>query len=302
MNFRKPLLHLSIAVTLLIVSMLAIAQMQYQGETVNTTDANLMRQGKWIIFGNMTELEGYKSEQVVEVGKYINNKKEGIWTAYFPNGKVKTEINFEAGRPKGSYKVFYDNGQVQEQGNWVSNRNVGEFKRYHENGKLQQEFNFDATGKRAGVQKYYHENGQIMIEGNWNGGKESGEQKRYYENGDLKSVQYFDETGKVIPDKTKEFEPKKPNPPIVKKEEPVIQSEVVKLDREKTNIGKFDGNGFNTTYNKDKQISQVGQFKGGRMWDGKIYVYNKNGILKRIEIYKNGKYFGNGVIDEELTK
>jgi hypothetical protein len=36
----------------------------------------------------------------------------------------------------------------------------------------------------------------------------------------------------------------------------------------------------------------------GRLYDGKWYRYNTDGILIRIEIYKGGKFIGLGVIGE----
>lgn len=33
--------------------------------------------------------------------------------------------------------------------------------------------------------------------------------------------------------------------------------------------------------------------------DGKWFKYDENGILIRIEIYKDGRYIGDGVIDEK---
>jgi hypothetical protein len=37
-----------------------------------------------------------------------------------------------------------------------------------------------------------------------------------------------------------------------------------------------------------------GQFKNSRLWDGKLYVYDSEGILLKIEIWKEGKYHSDG--------
>ena len=54
--------------------------------------------------------------------------------------------------------------------------------------------------------------------------------------------------------------------------------------------------GYHKTYNENKDIYMDGEFKAGKLWNGKHYIYDENGLLERIEIYKDGKYVGNGVI------
>ena len=33
-----------------------------------------------------------------------------------------------------------------------------------------------------------------------------------------------------------------------------------------------------------------GEFKNGKLYNGKLYIYDENGLLEKIEIYKKGKY------------
>ncbi|RMG78739.1 MAG: toxin-antitoxin system YwqK family antitoxin [Bacteroidetes bacterium] len=298
---KRSISYLFFFVALLLTCEEALSQdyQIYNGDTINKKDATGKKQGHWIYFGNMTNLPDYAPDQIVEEGDFVNNRKTGIWKKYFPNGNLKSEITYVNGRPNGPYKIYYENGQLQEEGTWKNNRNVGTFKRYYENGNLQQEFNFTASGKREGMQKYYHENGQVMIEGHWADGKENGEIKEYYANGEIKAIKYFN-GGSIDPAKTKTFEPKEPI-----KEQPVVEEpkEVKVAVVEKTETTRsvtfFDGNGFHTLYNKNRQVSKVGEFKNGRLWNGKWYRYNKDGILENIEIYKNGRYVGDGVIEDE---
>jgi hypothetical protein len=37
-----------------------------------------------------------------------------------------------------------------------------------------------------------------------------------------------------------------------------------------------------------------GQFKTGKLWDGKLYKYDSDGILLKIEIWKSGAYHSDG--------
>jgi len=139
-----------------------------------------------------------------------------------------------------------------------------------------------------------------MIEGSWEAGKEAGEVKEYYENGDIKAIKEFN-GGAIDPINVKTFEPKKPLPPKKKTEDEEVDAPPVVVEKtEKDNLGKvFNGEGYWQLYNKNKQITKDGIFLHNRFMDGKAYFYDENGILLRIAIYKNAKYIGDGVMDEE---
>ncbi|MDQ3191616.1 MAG: toxin-antitoxin system YwqK family antitoxin [Bacteroidota bacterium] len=267
-------------------------------DTINLIDVNNLKQGHWIFWGKMKKLPGYSDSQKVEEGKYADNKKIGSWKKYFPSGNVQNEITYKNGRPNGYYINYYDNGKIEEEGTWVNNKPVGQFKRYHENGVISQEFNFNTKGDREGVQKYYYENGKVMIEGEWANGQESGVLKEYYENGDIRAEKNF-ANGTLDPATSKTYEPKKP---LEKKEAPKPADNkpvVVAQKDELPNMGAFNGNGYGKLYNKNNLVVKDGVFQNYKLIDGKYFVYNNDGILQKIEIYKNGVYIGDGVISDK---
>lgn len=272
----------------------------FNQDTINFVDANNLKQGYWIFFGRMKKLPEYRDDQKVEEGKFSDSRKVGIWKKYFPNGNLNHEVTYVNGRPNGVYINYYQDGVVQEEGTWINNKQVGKFIRKHENGVVSQEFTFNNNGKREGVQKYYYPNGQVMIEGSWEEGQESGVVKEFYENGDIKSEKVYN-NGKFDEAASKTYEPKKPLPPVdkdqLKTDEP-YKPPVVKGD-EKPNMGIFNGDGYAKLYNANKQVSKDGIFSKYKLLDGKEYIYNKDGILERIMVYKNGVYVGDGVMEEQ---
>ncbi len=259
----------------------------------NRIDSNGKRQGYWVITGSMTTASGYSPQAVVEEGEYVDSRKEGLWKKYWPKGTIKSEITYSAGKPKGKYAIYYESGKLEETGTWIKNKNTGEFKRFYPNGNPQQEFTFAENGKRNGVQKYYHENGQLELVVTIINGKEEGVIKRYYDNGKLKEEKDMN-GGVLIAGSIKSYD-KNPKKYVVKAADDAKESQATS---DRTNISEFDPNGHNTLYNKRLQKTQVGLFKNGRLWDGKWYRYNKNGLLKKIEIYKLGKYVGTTVEKE----
>lgn len=268
------------------------------GDTINLIDANRKRQGKWLIKASPNDA-GYKKGELVEEGVYKDSRKIGIWKKYYPGGKIKSEITYSGGRPKGPYTLYYDNGNIEESGNWQRTKNTGSFKRYHPNGKVAQDFTFSETGKRTGKQTYYYENGNVRLEGTWQEGLESGEMKEYYENGDLMEVKQFN-NGALDKTTIESYAPKTPQMSAEKKLVAEGKDIEVKVEAgDQPNQGTFDGNGYKKLFNANKQIAKDGIFKRYRLMDGKQYVYDDNGLLIQIMIFKEGKYVGDGVIEQD---
>jgi antitoxin component YwqK of YwqJK toxin-antitoxin module len=265
---------------------------------LNRVDTQGMRQGYWIIKGYMTTEQGYGASTTVEEGHYVNNSKEGVWKRYYPSGVVRSEITYRNNAPYGPYKVYYTNGQLEEKSTWHRNKNVGEFLRFHENGQPQQVFYFADNGKRNGEQRYFHENGQASLVVTVVNGKEDGEMRRYDENGRLKETKTLS-AGQLEPGSIRTYKgASKPTSTTPKPSKEAVAARAPEPTEQPNEAYLFEPNGHNILYNKGQQLTQVGDFKNGRLWDGKWYRYNGNGILIRIEIYQNGRYIGTGVIEE----
>lgn len=266
------------------------------GQSANITDAAGMRQGYWKITGDMVEDRAYKKNQVVEEGTYIDNKRNGVWKKYYPTGALRSEITYKNNHPRGTYTTYYQGGTTEENGNWQGNRNVGGYKRYHENGAVAQEFSFNEFGKREGIQKYYHTNGKLQMTAEIDNGTAHGMVKIYYSNGELRSekmiVNGLVDTSTVKEYKTRIREQKQEEVPSL----PV--QETVPAEQDRPNLVEFKDTGFNTLYNRNQQITQVGEFKEGRLWNGKWHRYDSNGLLKKVEVYQNGRFAGYGVVDD----
>lgn len=56
----------------------------------------------------------------------------------------------------------------------------------------------------------------------------------------------------------------------------------------------FKKDGYNKLFNVADEIWQEGIYKNGYLWDGKVHVYDRDYILLKVKIYKDGKYFADG--------
>ncbi|MBK7130270.1 MAG: hypothetical protein IPH66_13040 [Crocinitomicaceae bacterium] len=257
----------------------------------NQKDANGLKQGYWIFYGKDMPEKGYPDDGKIEEGNFKDDKKTGEWIMYHKDGKTpRTKGFFENGRPKGAYVKYYENGAVMEEGTYSNGKQTGSFVRYYENGNKAQEKNFNTEGKEEGKVVLYHENGQPEFVYNKANGVTTGPATRYYEDGSVKEEIVYGADGAVQSS--------------VQKDPP---SGVNTSNNTTTGSGgpsgaggvmkdgkKFQSDGYNKVYNKDEELWMDGQFKGGKLWDGKLYKYDSDGILLKIEIWKNGAYHSDG--------
>lgn len=129
-------------------------------DTINQTDSAGLKQGQWLI-KNDSKRPDYSKDAIIEKGQYVNNKKEGLWTTYYPNGNIKMELTYMNNRPDGYCKLYYENGCINEEGIWKNNRwDTATYKLYGDAdscGKIMpsnHKFKFNETGKREGEQVY----------------------------------------------------------------------------------------------------------------------------------------------------
>ena len=240
------------------------AQNSTNNDTVNQRDEYGRKQGHWIIYDkNNPEIKA-------EEGVYKDNRKEGVWKAWYQDGQLKNEITYRNNRPYGTAVFYYQDGSISEKGVWQKDKWIGEYKYYNENGTPKYEFNYNEKGEKSGVQKYYYENGALMYEGEWENGKKSGYFKEFTQDGKLKAHKIFN-NGKIIQTK------------------PVTPG--VDTDKERNNSDNIEGiaDGYNETLYPNGKIHIRGIFQNQKLWRGEEFFYNEQGKLIKIAKYENFK-------------
>lgn len=286
----------TICMVLGLVAQCTWAQAGTAVDTLNRTDELGRKQGWWQLEAPIPEKPQYAPGQLVEEGRYTDNKRIGTWMRYWPNGKPLSRITYVFGRPKGAYQTWYEDGTPEEEGSWDLDRNTGTFKRWHPNGAIAQEFIFDNNGMRNGDQKYYRENGNMEAEVNIVQGREQGQLKRYYANGDLEETAEFKDgvadagSFKTYASKRKEV--------VIAAPKDAVPAPAISADQA-PNSTMLKAEGWNTLYDMQHRLAQQGLYRAGRLWDGKVYKYNKDGILTTIEVYVNGRYAGKAPFTED---
>ena len=142
--------------------------------------------------------EYYPGGKIKASGTYRNGVAEGIRREYdtagrivgsfiYKNGNVIGEgIVKENGAKEGHWKEFYSDGSLRSEGDYNDGKPVGEWKYFYQDGKLEQKGKFTNAGKLTGNWKWYYGNGQLMLDEEYISGQKDGMHTEY------------DETGKII--------------------------------------------------------------------------------------------------------
>ena len=249
----------------------------------NLKDKEGKRTGKWII---------YTSKSIkIEEGVFVKGRKEGQWIKYFEDGKTpKLKGSYSNNRPDGEFIRYYKNGKIKEKGSYSKSKFKGEYIRYYSNGKIEYTGNYNNLGEETGVIKHFHKNGNLALEYSVKNGLLTGKLIRYFEDGSVQSSISFSENGAKIASKT--YEKTLPEKKIINTI--VNSSSPPYLKNPKTKGVKFNFYGYNKVYNENDEIWMDGIFKNGQLWEGKVYTYDRDGILQRVLVYKEGKYHSEG--------
>lgn len=88
------------------------------------------------------EVHYYENRQPKMEGAYLNNKRNGKWTAWFKSGKIWSEGIFKDDLSEGLRTVYYENGNKHIVGNYKHDQKVGKWQFYSVDGKLLKEIDF----------------------------------------------------------------------------------------------------------------------------------------------------------------
>jgi antitoxin component YwqK of YwqJK toxin-antitoxin module len=253
--------------SILICTFLLVSDFSFaQSDTINQKDTSGFRQGYWIIYGAYFPERAYCDTCRIEEGRYLSDKKTGEWKMYRPDGTLKTVGTFENGRPGGDYIKFSPIGNRIETGTFKNGKQAGELRVYYESGCLASQRYFDVEGKQSGEAVYY--NDDCRLDSALTGtvaAKTAEPQMKYFHYG------YVTEATSA-------------NSSDLKRDSVDPDGRRLWVEEGKS----FDPDGMNKLYDINGYLVIEGQFKEGKLWNGKIYAYDEDGIMTRIEIWKNG--------------
>jgi len=183
-----------------------------------------------LVFGQIAFTENYENGVIKVSGQLDqNDKKTGVWTYYYTNGKIRYKGSFKNDDRTGKWYFYRGNERLKETINYVDGKMYGEWntyyndsintlkstsyfkngiglgvrKEYYSNGKLKVYIEPDSLKKEVQIYNSYYQSGQKETSGKalkgeiLKPGKKIGVWKIYFENGVLKnSIRYIENTDK----------------------------------------------------------------------------------------------------------
>lgn len=128
-------------------------------------------------------------------GFYLNQKREGSWVEYHPNGMIKTITTYVGGKKEGMFAEFSETGQTVRRCLYHNDQRDGEYREY--NYSTVKEERFYKGGKLEGAVRIYYPDGKIMEEGLYVNGVRDGISKWYDQQGNL-TIQYEYKEGTLV--------------------------------------------------------------------------------------------------------
>lgn len=282
-----------------------------KSSAINQLDKNGKRTGYWVIDELNHPLASTSTHKWKE-GNYSNGRKEGVWIFFNKDGKTPRLIGeFADNRPSGAYFRFNLKGELVQASSVPKSIEINQSITAR-NEVFTCKLNFDNKETVAGQvffsQKIIKKNAiQFWVE---------------------QSLQAISSESKVI-DFTwlnanynrlyaRYLEVRSPQQ-LLKVVEPSLapktlvaanQSESVKHNAKKGNYLfpptvrsprvanglSFQPNGLNKLYTPDNEIWMDGYFRGGQLQDGKVFIYDNDGVLLKVRVYKKGSYESDGVL------
>jgi len=247
----------------------------------------------FLIFGQIKKETKYKnSDQILEsyyvdssndeilVGKYIkfyengdtnvvgyfkNNKKDSVWTIYYPNGIVGKIMNYNNDKLNGKYSDYFDNGEPYTKCEYKNGVKNGIFEEYFKNHLIKK--GFYKNGLRDSLWVFYNLDFTKHSSGKFKNSLKTGEWK-FFDKNKLESIVSFKND-------------LKDGPAIIFTEKAdTIAKGLYKNDTAYTASWNY--------YHCDETINSECHFRGG---DTELIKYLKNKMIKEIKRSEFGYSF-----------
>ena len=115
---------------------------EYRNTTIETYTFFLQKKMSDDFLHNGPQVEYFEDDNSVIEREYNlkNDKYDGKYIEYFPNGKPSIVANYKNDKAEGAYASYYFSGQLEMKGNYVDDKGNGLFVWYYEDGSKNEEY------------------------------------------------------------------------------------------------------------------------------------------------------------------
>lgn len=280
-------------------------------DTINRLDNHGERFGYWVLDSN-NKPTSLVSKTKLKEGVYVKGRKQGAWILYFEDGVTPRLIGeYHDNRPKGAFFRFDKQGEITQAGVVSKEQNLP----YAVNRKSELFAcrmllsNYDVVAGQVFFEKsvfnkpyeyqfwledkvYDNKIAYENVDFSWLNQNFTSLFANYLEVRSPKLIEIhtnsLHQSGQDIIEEqaeksAKTFEKKRDLPPFVNN--PKVAKGMV-----------FQRNGFNKLYTSTNEIWMDGLFRDGQLFSGKVFEYDKDGVLFRVRVYQDGEYIKDGMI------
>lgn len=293
----------------LLISNFGWGAKKHDSDTLNRFDAHGKRTGYWVV-NETNDATSLDSRSKRKEGRYIKGRKYGAWICYYPDGKTPRLIGeYLDNRPGGAYFRFDQKGELTQASTVPRNIVPSQMLEAH-NALFDCRMFFHNREMVAGqvffakrafstpfayqfwVEESIHQNQSQNAEVNFEWLSQNYPQ--------LYSTYLSVRTPRNLSAENPEIQS------VVNKIERIQDSSPVNHTRNSTmnapfvhapRVAKgtvFQPNGFNKLYTESDEIWIDGLFRNGQLKDGKVFVYDRDGVLLKVRIFKDGQYVSDG--------
>lgn len=135
---------------------------------------------------------------LISEGRYINNRRVGIWKQYYPSGKIRAVFNYKKGWEHGNQKIYAESGELISEFTYRHGMKLGKYTLYYNNGIIKEKGSYGLSSFRsylpypppAGNGDDTELPGQASLR--------VGKNIEYFESGQIKCIRFFENQYDVI--------------------------------------------------------------------------------------------------------
>ena len=284
----------------------AFSGTQKKSDTINRTNSMGEREGWWVISNDNKAIFSSTDPKFKE-GFYVKGRKSGVWITYYEDGTTPRLIGeYADNRPSGSYFRFDRQGNLEQasaipkaistkQSVQVSNPIFSCKMLFNQRDIVagQVFFAHRLFKKDLAVQFWVESSMETikseskLVDFSWLNANYTNILLTYSAIRTPKKMRLVEPiliSQKPIKENDKQHSAKNLNyyyPPIIKS--PRVANGLV-----------FVPNGLNKLYTESSEIWIDGHFVNGQLYSGKVFIYDRDGVLLKVRIYKEGIYSSDG--------
>ena len=107
----------------------------------------------------------YEDGTPESIERYENNKLNGEYTDYYPNGRIKQSGFMKDGELNGKIVTYFDYGRnlISKKVDYINGKKNGEKISYNDDGKTVESIERYLNDKLEGIAEYYDELGNLIL-------------------------------------------------------------------------------------------------------------------------------------------